>query len=239
MATAARMRAARERLRALATFDEEARAQNATGASCGTPRPERLEIAGCDEAGRGALAGPAVVACVQFAVAPLVTSTPAGAAPHRDLVSLAGIDDSKRLSPRERERLFEPIARSARFGIGVTSAEEIDRLGIVPALTLATRRAVAGLGRPPGLLLLDLGLTLGRSGDAPEVSFAKGDARSLHIAAASILAKVTRDRMLAEAEARFPGYGFERNKGYGTPGHLAALRRLGPSPFHRATFRVA
>ena len=232
-------RADEERLRALAAFDEEARGRLAGGSLRHGGTSEQREIAGCDEVGRGALAGPALVACVRFDVAPLVIETPLGAAAHPALECLCGIDDSKRLSPRERERLFLPIGRLARFGMGVATAEEIDRVGIVWALTLATRRAVADLGRPLDLLVLDLGLTLSSIGGPREMSFPKGDQRSLSIAAASIVAKVTRDRMMGDLEARFPGYGFEKNKGYGTPGHLAALRHLGPSPVHRQSFRVA
>ena len=239
MTAKAAARADEERLRAFAAFDEAARGGLAGGSLSRAVAGEQREIAGCDEVGRGALAGPALVACVRFEVAPLVVETPLGAAPHPTLAALNGIDDSKRLSPRERERLAAPIGRLARVGIGVTSAEEIDRVGIVWALTLATRRAVADLGRPLDLLVLDLGLTLSGVGGPREMSFPKGDQRSLSIAAASIVAKVTRDRMMRELGARFPGYDFERNKGYGTFGHRAALRRLGPSPVHRQSFRVA
>ncbi len=237
-ARAASVKADKERLLALTTFDEEAPARLALDSlSAGAPG-RRLEIAGCDEVGRGALAGPALVACVRFH-APLLVETPLGIDVDPVLEDLCGIDDSKRLSPQERERLFEPIGRLAHLGIGVTSAAEIDRVGIVRALTLATRRAVANLGSQVDLLLFDLGLTLGTAGGPCEMSFPKGDQRSLSIAAASIAAKVTRDRMMGELHTRFPGYGFDRNKGYGTPGHLAALRSLGPSPVHRQSFRVA
>jgi ribonuclease HII len=165
----------------------------------------------------------------------------------------------------------------AKWGIGCASPAEIDRLGIVSALTLAAKRAYRAMGREVALLLLDRGLSLrehrsSKSATAKhshekerflcklsdsrgetkrpslarcnatewpsEIAFTKGDTKSLHIAAASILAKVSRDQMMARVHLRLPGYGFDRNKGYGTAGHLAALRRLGPSPFHRTSFRL-
>jgi len=230
-----------------------------------------LTIAGFDEAGRGALAGPVVVGCVHF---PFVAS---GLDPH---VKLAGLDDSKRLSPQKREELYERIYTLAKWGIGCASPSEIDRLGIVPALTLAAKRAYRAMGHRVDLLLLDRGLSLrerhsskastaehaktaehcykkegflcelgdlrgemkgashtGRDA-TPELAFTKGDTKSLHIAAASILAKVSRDQMMARIHMRFPDYGFDRNKGYGTAGHLVALRRLGPTPIHRISFRL-
>jgi len=214
-------------------FDEEARRR----ATRGILGAETLAIAGCDEVGRGALAGPAVVACLEFRMSPLTAPAGDGATFHPDLGDLVGIDDSKRLSPRERERLFQPIARLARFGIGVATPQEIDCAGIVPALAAACRRAVDALGRPIDLLLLDLGLTQAGPGRPCEASFPRGDGLSLSIAAASIVAKVTRDRMMVELDQRFPGYTLAQSKGYGTPAHLQALARLGPSPIHRATFR--
>ncbi len=194
-----------------------------------------LTIAGFDEAGRGALAGPVVVGCVHF---PFVAS---GLDPP---VELVGLDDSKRLSPQKRNALCERIRTLAKWGIGCSSPLEIDRLGIVSALTLAAQRAYRAMGYGVDLLLLDRGLSLGGvvsskpATTPPEIAFTKGDTKSLHIAAASILAKVSRDRMMARVAVRFPDYGFDHNKGYGTPGHLAALRRLGPSPFHRTSFRL-
>ncbi len=181
-------------------------------------------VAGLDEAGRGPWAGPVVAAAV---VLP----------PHReDLVTLLhGVDDSKRLSPTRRDALYERIQEVALgVGVGVASPKEIDTMGIVPATRLAMRRALAALPHTPDYLLLDH-LRL------PEVniiqeSFTRGDARVLSIAAASIIAKVTRDRIMDEMDARYPGYGFARHKGYGTKTHREALLRLGPSPIHRHTW---
>ena len=236
MATPSRSSSDEDRLLAFARFDEQARA----AAGSRGEESALLAIAGCDEVGRGALAGPAVVACVQFKVAPLLVRTRGTSRLHPLLADLVGIDDSKRLSPRERDRLRERIAPLVDWGIGASSAREIDRWGIVPALSLAARRAVASLDRPIGLLLLDRGLSLAKDpADPPERSFTKGDQASLHIAAASILAKTTRDRMMASLDGRFPGYALEKNKGYGTRAHQDALAALGPSRIHRATFRVA
>ena len=239
-----------------------------------SPRPL---VAGFDEAGRGALAGPVVVGCVHF---PFFSTTEQESVPTsspvRDatvpaslptprlalLEDLAGIDDSKRLTPRQRESLLPRIKAHAVWGVGAASAREIDELGIVSAVSLAARRAYRAMSVEAGLLLCDRGLTMGlapfltvdreRKGACPplprslnpstpqstELSFTRGDSRSLHIAAASILAKVTRDRIMINLAGRFPGYGFARHKGYGTAAHIAALRRLGPSPIHRRTFHV-
>lgn len=242
-----------------------------------SPRPplppsSHLALAGFDEAGRGALAGPVVVGCVhfefptakthtaedtgierrEFSFSPsLPLSPPLSLSPRPSLIAhLVGVDDSKRLSPARREDLFERITALSHWGIGTASAAEIDQLGIVPAVSLAARRAYEAMGIEVDLLLCDRGLTLLGHGDAgtrrhgdtsplpPELSFTKGDSRSLHIAAASILAKVARDRMMLSLHERFPSYGFASNKGYGTAYHLAALRRCGPSTIHRRSFRV-
>ena len=196
-------------------------------------------LAGCDEAGRGALAGPVVVACVHF---PALVSLQENS--KRDLLEcLTGLDDSKRLSGRTREALFEGITALARWGVGTATPAEIDLHGIVPACALAVRRAVFAMGKPVEALLLDRGLSLpqpeGQAGRLlQQLTFTQGDARSFHIAAASILAKVTRDRMMAALHARFPAYGFAQHKGYGTATHREALRRYGPSPLHRLTYRL-
>ncbi len=181
-------------------------------------------VAGLDEAGRGPWAGPVVAAAVVL---------PSG---REDLEeALAGVDDSKRLSASARERLYERIQSIALgVGVGMASHEEIDAMGIVPATRLAMRRALAALPHMPDYLLLDH-LRLPEV-NIPQESFTRGDSRVLSIAAASIIAKVTRDRIMEELDARYPGYGFAQHKGYGTAAHRQALARLGPSPIHRRTW---
>ncbi len=182
-------------------------------------------IAGIDEAGRGPWAGPVVAAAV---ILP----------PDRDdlAIALAGVDDSKRLSPARREALIETIQEVAvAIGVGQSSAREIDTLGIVPATHLAMHRALVALPDPPDYLFIDY-LSL-PDVDWPQEAFVKGDRRVLSIAAASIVAKVSRDRLMVELDAMYPGYGFARHKGYGTPAHREALQRLGPSPIHRKSWR--
>ena len=176
-------------------------------------------VAGVDEAGRGPLAGPVVAAAVIFSGA---------AAP-------PGIDDSKKLRPAAREALFAAIMESAEVGIGQASVAEIDRLNILQATFLAMRRALAALAPPPGHALID-GNRLPPGLPCPATTIVKGDSHSLSIAAASIIAKVTRDRLMLDLAAAHPGYGWERNMGYGTAAHLSGLARLGPTPHHRLSF---
>jgi len=182
-------------------------------------------VAGFDEAGRGALAGPLAVGCVSFDL--------------DDGCDLAAelpfLDDSKRVTPKRREILFEKITSLARFGVGFSSAAEIDRLGIVKAALLASSRAYARMAHPVDVALLDRGLSLSGLGPS-EVVLTRGDSRSFHIAAASIVAKVARDRLMVSLDRRFPGYSLFRHKGYGTAAHRAAIGRLGPSKIHRLTF---
>jgi len=176
-------------------------------------------IAGIDEAGRGALAGPVVAAAVIL---------PAG-------MRIEGVDDSKRLSPEKRERLFEVImAQALRVGVGMAGHKEIDRVNILQATRLAMQEAVGKLSPPPDYLLID-GITTIAS-PLPQKTIVKGDVLSLSIAAASIVAKVSRDRLMRELDQKYPGYGFAGHKGYGSADHLEAIRRLGPSPVHRLTF---
>jgi ribonuclease HII len=201
----------------------------------------RLALAGFDEAGRGALAGPVAVGCVHFDLA----STTRRESFEKLFETMSGLDDSKRLSPEKRDRLAERITRLACWSVGYASAVEIDRMGIVPACRLAARRAYRRLSVAVDVVLLDRGLSLmpvcareavGREAAPTEFSFTRGDARSFHIAAASIVAKVSRDTLMKQLESSFPGHGLAKHKGYGTAAHQDAIRRLGPSRIHRRTF---
>ena len=180
-------------------------------------------VSGIDEAGRGPWAGPVVAAAVVLPP----TSAIAG--------RLAGVRDSKQLTPRQRERLYPLIQEAAAaWGVGVASAEEIDGLGILPATRLAMERAVMALALPPQALLIDAVRLPALS--LPQHSLFHGDALCLSIAAASIIAKVTRDRLMVEMDALYPGYGFARHKGYGTRAHAQALESLGVCDTHRRSF---
>lgn len=178
-----------------------------------------IRIAGVDEAGRGPLAGPVVAAAV---ILP-------------ESFDLPGLDDSKKLSPLARNRLF-PLIRSQALavGVGIVSASEVDRINILQATLQAMALAVERLRLPADYLLVDgifaVPLPL------PQLSLKRGDSRSLSISAASVIAKVVRDRMMAGYERIYPGYGFARHKGYGSAAHMEAIARLGPSPLHRKTF---
>ncbi len=181
-------------------------------------------IAGVDEAGRGALAGPVAVGAVI-----LPSDQP-------DLADcLHGVRDSKEMSPYHREIWAEAIKGVAlAWEVGFATAAEIDRLGIVPATCLAASRALAGLAHPAEHLLVDyLTLPGANVGQTPLI---KGDARSLSIACASVLAKTARDVLLATMDGSFPGYFFGSNKGYGTQAHRMAIQQLGPCEAHRRTF---
>ncbi len=177
-------------------------------------------MCGVDEAGRGPLAGPVIAAAVILD-------------PTR-LDALAGIDDSKRLTKTRREKFYTIIAENAETGLGCAEVEEIDRLNILGATMLAMERAVNALSRVPDHALID-------GNRAPRLKCVArtvigGDGLSLSIAAASVIAKVTRDRLMASLAQKHPGYGWERNAGYGTREHMEALARLGPSPQHRTSF---
>jgi ribonuclease HII len=175
-------------------------------------------VAGVDEAGRGPWAGPVVAAAVVL-----------------DRGNLpVGLNDSKQLSEAARERLFGAIIASARHGIGQASVAEIDALNIHWATMLAMERAVAALGMAPDHVLVD-GNRLPKWRHAA-TAIVKGDALSCSIAAASILAKVTRDRLMVGLDAEFPGYGWAANKGYGTALHARGLAELGVTPHHRRSF---
>jgi ribonuclease HII len=180
-------------------------------------------VAGVDEVGRGPLAGPVLAAAVVF-----TRRVPGKLA--------ALIDDSKKLTAEQRLQAFEALlaCQHAQIAVGAASVAEIARLNILHAALLAMRRAVGRLPAPPDLALVD-----GNRPPAlpcPTRCVVDGDAISLSIAAASIVAKVLRDRGMARLAVRFPGYGWELNAGYATPAHREALRRLGPTPHHRAAF---
>lgn len=184
-------------------------------------------VAGVDEAGRGPLAGPVVAAAVAFDKEFLETEADQ---------FLAGLTDSKKLPAARREYFFARITScaQARVGVGSASVEEIERLNILNATHLAMARALAQLAPLPDLALVD-GLPV-KGLPVPHRAIVGGDAASLSIAAASVIAKVTRDRLMAELAALHPQYGFDRHKGYGTRDHLEALRRHGPCPAHRTSF---
>ncbi|HIJ44323.1 MAG: ribonuclease HII [Rhodospirillales bacterium] len=179
-------------------------------------------VAGVDEAGRGPWAGPVVAGAAILDRAGLSD------------VLRRGLDDSKKLKRSRREELFEALEAEARIGIGAAEVAEIDSLNILRASLLAMARAVGDLGVVPELALVDGNRQPNLP--CPVVCVVKGDGRSLSIAAASIAAKVTRDRIMADLARAHPGYGWERNSGYGTAEHQAALRRLGVTPHHRRSF---
>ena len=174
-------------------------------------------LAGMDEAGRGPLMGPVVAACVIMPDQPI----------------LPWVDDSKKLSPARRAEVYEAIRSIALFiGVGEASAQEIDQINILQATKLAMRRAAANT--PATLCLVDA--VTGLNVPFPTRPIIHGDAVSYSIAAASIIAKVTRDRMIETLAKSYPGYGLERNMGYGTTEHIEAILRLGATPEHRRTF---
>ncbi len=194
---------------ALHAFDDEIRRSGA------------LRLCGVDEAGRGPLAGPVVAAAVIL----LPDRAP------------AGLDDSKKLKPARRAELEAEIRSSGAYvGIGVSDVQEIDATDILSAALAAMARAIGALTPAPDLVLVDGNQSL-RGVSIPHRTIVKGDSLSASIAAASIIAKEHRDRMMTAYATLHPGYGFEENAGYGTGAHLKAIARLGPSPIHRKTFR--
>lgn len=182
--------------------------------------PAEWWLCGVDEAGRGPLAGPVVAAAVVL----------------DERNPVAGLADSKALSERRREALADLIrARALAWAVGRAEVEEIDRVNVLQASLLAMRRALAGIARVPDKVLVD-GNRLPDDLPCAAEAVVGGDASVACISAASILAKVARDREMIELDARFPGYGLAAHKGYGTRAHLAALAELGPSPIHRRSF---
>ena len=181
-------------------------------------------IAGMDEAGRGALAGPVAVGAVILPNKPHLAST------------LKGVRDSKQITPLAREQLAPLIKESAlTWAIGFASSDEINSLGIVPATRLAAFRAIETLSIFPDFLLTDFRLELPEL-DIPQTALVKGDMKCLSIAAASVLAKTKRDAWMCELDLQYPGYGLGKHKGYGTPFHRLAMKRLGYSAIHRKSF---
>ncbi|MBO4838788.1 MAG: ribonuclease HII [Lachnospiraceae bacterium] len=180
---------------------------------------EFAPIAGIDEAGRGPLAGPVAAAAVILD-------------PSQEILY---INDSKKLSEARREMLYDEIMQKAlSVGVGLASAARIDEINILQATYEAMRKAVAQLSPVPGLLLVDAVTIPGV--DIRQIPIIKGDAKSISIGAASIIAKVTRDRILKEMDRAYPQYGFAQHKGYGTAAHIAAIREFGPCPEHRRSF---
>jgi len=176
-------------------------------------------IAGIDEAGRGPLAGPVVAAAV---ILP-------------EDAELPGVTDSKKLTPAKRDSLFEDVSRKAlSIGVGIAEAGEIDEINILQATLKAMARAVENLSVPPDCLIID-GINIIDS-PLPQEAVKKGDSLSLSIASASIIAKVTRDRMMAEYDLLYPHFGFASHKGYGSKTHMDAIAAHGPSPIHRKSF---
>jgi ribonuclease HII len=184
-------------------------------------------VAGVDEAGRGPLAGPVTAAAVILPQEWVYTGLPS---------PLTGLNDSKQLSRVQRERFFEVLTTESKvlWNVQIIPADIIDAINILRATHLAMNQALAALNPAPEHALVD-GLPV-RSMTMPQTALVKGDSRSFSIAAASVLAKVTRDRLMAEFDLQYPGYGFATHKGYGTASHLAAISRLGPCPIHRRSF---
>ena len=185
-------------------------------------------LAGVDEAGRGCLAGPVIAGAVHI---PPVLAAQLYAGP------LAGLTDSKQLSPAQREAFFEQLTHTEGvvWGVGAASAQEIDDLNILVATHTAMRRAIEALPVTVDHALVD-GLAV-KGLPCPSTAIVRGDSQSFLIAAASVIAKVSRDRLMRGLHARYPDYGFDANKGYGVNEHIAALYRHGPCPEHRRTFR--
>ncbi len=176
-------------------------------------------ICGIDEAGRGPLAGPVV----------------AGAAILPKDLTILYLNDSKKLSEKHREELFLEVKEKAvSWSVGIASPERIDEINILQATYEAMRQAIAGLHAVPDILLNDAVTIPGI--DIRQIPIIKGDAKSVSIAAASVLAKVTRDHMMVEYDTLYPEYGFAKHKGYGTAAHIAAIKEFGPTPIHRRTF---
>lgn len=184
------------------------------------------KICGLDEAGRGPLAGP-VVACAVIINPELFN----------DLSKFKGVNDSKKMSAKSRENWHEVLTKCGRikWGIGIVSEKIIDKINILEATKLAMSEAIAKIGLTPDFLLIDGNFTLDIA-DLNQKAIPQGDAKSISIAAASIIAKVTRDRIMRRANEDFPEYGFDKHKGYGTKRHCEAIKKFGPCAIHRLSF---
>ncbi|MBR2274403.1 MAG: ribonuclease HII [Alphaproteobacteria bacterium] len=185
-------------------------------------------VAGVDEAGRGPWVGPVVAGCAVFLTHNV------------DARLLANLDDSKKLSKKKREMLYDLLQQEAKcghmlLGIGIASAKEIDEINILNASFLAMKRAVEQSGAKPELVLID-GNRVPKNFGCKVQAVVKGDARSYSISAGSILAKVYRDRLMAQMALQYPGYGFEKNAGYGTKAHIEGLQKFGVTPQHRRSY---
>ncbi len=181
-------------------------------------------VGAIDEAGRGPLAGPVVAACVIFNANISINN------------ELSKVNDSKKLSAKKRDELFELIKSNfIEAGIGICDHETIDKINILQATFLAMKKALGGLKNKPEFLLIDGSLKLPNC-STPQEAIIKGDEKLFSIAAASIIAKVTRDRIMLEMDKLYPEYGFERHKGYGTKLHLDKIKQYGPCPIHRLSF---
>ncbi|MFV2054280.1 ribonuclease HII [Aliiroseovarius sp. YM-037] len=179
-----------------------------------------LRIAGVDEAGRGPLAGPVTAAAVVLDPANIPD----------------GLNDSKKMTAKRREALYATLLEVAEVSVAHASVEEIDQINILRASHIAMERAVLGLRTPPDFALID-GHMIPRSLSVPAEAIVKGDARSVSISAASIAAKICRDQIMWDLAQQFPGYGWDKNAGYPSPGHKEALRNLGVTPHHRRSFK--
>ncbi len=178
-------------------------------------------VAGVDEVGRGPLAGPVVAACVIFS----------------EDIYLPGIDDSKKLTAEKREELYEKIKESALdFGVGIIREREIDKLNIFRASLKAMQKAISSMKNTPHFLLVDGNQKIPHL-DIPQLPVIKGDTLSLSCGAASIIAKVERDRLMKKLHKKYPRFSFDQNKGYGSKEHLEALRKFGPCKVHRRSFK--
>ena len=179
-----------------------------------------LRIAGVDEAGRGPLAGPVVAAAVVFLPG----------------TTLQGLNDSKKVSPKKREALFDAIFQIADVGVGIVSEKIIDKINILQAARLAMKQAVENLKAVPECVLIDGNVRIAVA--LPQQTIVQGDGKVASIAAASIIAKVTRDRLMVDYHKQYPEYGFDQHKGYPSPQHVEVIRRIGLSPIHRLSFKV-